>query len=129
MGAPAVKHWEISARDSATLQRFYGSLFGWPMTRSTVASHYSGTPAGPGGIGGGIYTASREGEEGFVERPYHGVILFVEVDDLPAYAEKAERLGGRSLRAPFEVFDGLWMALIEDPEGNRVGLQKNIAAS
>lgn len=49
--------------------------------------------------------------------------VYVEVDDIVAYLEKAQQLGGRKIVGPIEIPVGsfVWMA---DPEGTVIGLVK-----
>ncbi len=54
-----------------------------------------------------------------------GVVLVVEVGDLGATVARFEALGGARLSDEMEVVmddEALRMALVADPEGNRVGL-------
>jgi predicted enzyme related to lactoylglutathione lyase len=53
------------------------------------------------------------------------VTFYVEVDDVDAYLEKTEQLGGRTVVPPtvIEQF-GLTFAFIADPEGHVIGLSK-----
>jgi uncharacterized protein len=49
--------------------------------------------------------------------------IYVRVDDLPAYLERAERLGGRRLVEPTDLPGGFGtFAVLADPDGNQVGL-------
>jgi predicted enzyme related to lactoylglutathione lyase len=51
------------------------------------------------------------------------VKIYVRVDDLPGYLERAERLGGRQLVEPTELPGGFGtFAVLADPDGNHVGL-------
>ena len=86
-----VVHWEVNGRDGKRLQEFYRGLFDWhvdannPMNYGLVDTH-------AGGINGGI---------GASDSPR--VTFFVEVDDLQAYLNKAERLGGKAVMPPTEI--------------------------
>ena len=112
-----VVHWEITARDAGKAQEFYGSLFGWHIDSSNPIGYgFVGTKS-TSGINGGIPQAG----EGDPTR----VILYVEVDDLQAYLDRAEELGGRTLMPPTEIPGIVTLALFADPEGNTTGLVKS----
>ncbi len=112
-----VVHWEITARDAEKAKEFYASLFGWniasdnPMNYGFVDTHTET------GINGGIPQAQED------DQPR--VILYVEVDDLQAYLDRAEGLGGRTLMPPTEIPGIVTIALFADPEGNTTGLVKS----
>jgi uncharacterized protein len=109
--ARPVVHWEIEARDAETLRAFYAQLFNWAIGDGPVM-------AIPAGIGG-----PESGPAGHIRQGNHpGVSLYIQVRDLRASLEKAEQLGGRVLRQPFDVPGGPTIAGIADPEGNRVVL-------
>jgi predicted enzyme related to lactoylglutathione lyase len=118
MGRPVV-HFEVVGKDGAALRSFYGELFEWqidadnPMSYGMVARD-DNLSADGAGIGGGI----GEGPEGY---PGH-VTFYVEVPDVEAALEKAERLGGTRMMGPDEVMEGLVIGLFTDPEGHTIGL-------
>jgi predicted enzyme related to lactoylglutathione lyase len=51
-----------------------------------------------------------------------GTSLYVQVCNLEESIRLAETLGGKLLRAPFDAPTGTTLAIILDPEGNRVVL-------
>jgi predicted enzyme related to lactoylglutathione lyase len=67
------------------------------------------------GIGGHITALGHE--------PSHYTIFYVEVDDVQAYLDKAERLGGKVLVPPVDIRTGTF-AWMGDPDGNTIGLWK-----
>ena len=94
-----VVHWEIAAKDAAKLQRFYSTLFAWdvcfrnPANDDGDASPDYGLVESVGeGINGGIFQADGE-------VPPH-LTFYVQIDDIKAYLEKAERLGGKTVTPP-----------------------------
>ena len=109
-----VVHWEILSEDPGKIQEFYANLFGWhvdtnnPMDYGMVDTHSEG------GINGGI--ARCEGP--------NRVTIYVQVDDLQAYLDKAESLGGKTVMPPTEIPDTVTLALFTDPQGITVGLVK-----
>ena len=112
-----VVHWEISARDAKKAQEFYASLFGWHVDSSNPVGYGFVDTHSESGINGGIPQAG-EGDQA-------RVILYVEVDDLQAYLDRAEELGGRTLMPPTEIPGIVTIALFADPEGNTTGLVKS----
>lgn len=108
-----VVHFEIAGREAGRLQQFYASLFGWEIDTTLMDGAYGLVGAQQGGIAGGLLTAP----DG---RP--SLTIYVEVDDLPTYLEKAQDLGGKTLVQPTMIPGGGAWALFEDPDGNAVGL-------
>ena len=110
MGRPVV-HFEIGCRDNAKTKDFYTKLFDWQVQQ-----------AGPAGV---INTGSSEGIQGHItslgHEPHNYVTVYVQVDDLKTYLDKAATLGGKMLVPPIEIPTGrfAWMA---DPDGNLIGL-------
>jgi predicted enzyme related to lactoylglutathione lyase len=49
----------------------------------------------------------------------------VQVDDVQAFLDKANSLGGRTLVPPVNITTGTF-AWFSDPEGNRIGLFKPV---
>jgi predicted enzyme related to lactoylglutathione lyase len=112
MGNPVVR-FEIGAADDQALARFYGALFGWGL--QAVADGYTLVDTGGGaGINGGI-GRSQSGE------PW--ATFYVEVEDPQACLERAGALGGRTAW-PVTELPGLTFAMLEDPDGLLVGLQR-----
>jgi predicted enzyme related to lactoylglutathione lyase len=127
-GSPVV-HFEVIGKDYATLESFYGALFGWkPNTDNAVgygviARDDNLTDDGIG-IGGGIMALPPEmaaGSNGHVT-------FYVEVEDLDAVMDRAAALGGQRLNGPTEVPDGPTLGQIADPEGHLIGLTQAATA-
>jgi predicted enzyme related to lactoylglutathione lyase len=117
MGQPVV-HFEIGCRDSAKAQAFYAKLFDWNIS-----------PYGPAAM---ISTGQSIGIQGHISslghEPHNYVAVYVQVDDLQAYLDKAAALGGKTLVPPTEVPGGQGaFAWLTDPEGTIVGLWKPAA--
>lgn len=95
------------------LQDFYRKTFDWkieptgPMEYGMLA-HNEGDP----GIGGAVDTA----EYGA------GVVIYIEVDGIRDYVEKAKSNGAKVLQDVTDIPGMVTVALIEDPAGNRVGI-------
>ena len=109
-------HWELNADDAGQAQEFYRGLFGWTVDASNPMSYGLAQSETGRGADGGIHhddTASR------------GFMIYVEVDDLQAYLDKAVSLGG-SVVTPVTVIPGMvTLAQFTDPQGNLVGLVKS----
>lgn len=116
MGQPVV-HFEIGCRNNAAAQIFYGKLFDWKMT-----------PYGPAAM---VATGSAAGIQGHINslghEPHNYVTVYVQVDDLPTYLDKANQLGGKTLVPATEVPGMGHFAWFADPEGNIIGLWKPVA--
>ncbi|HYE01790.1 MAG TPA: VOC family protein [Phycisphaerales bacterium] len=111
-----VVHFEIGCRDGAACQKFYAALFDWKFEAY-----------GPARM---INTGAKEGIQGHLNslghEPHNYCLVYVEVDDLGAYAKKAESLGGRTLVPPTEVPGMGTFSWLADPEGNIIGLWKSL---
>ena len=118
MAKPAVSWFEVTGKDGAALQRFYGDLFDWQVNDPGDGSGYGMVEAAANGIGGGI-GPSQDGGPGMVT-------FYVEVDDPAAYLARAEQLGGKTIMPPTEIPQvNLTYALFTDPEGHAIGLMKS----
>lgn len=112
MGQPVI-HWEIVGEDAAALQGFYSALFDWKISADNPMNYGLVETGGEGGINGGIYTTERE-----VPR----LTIYVQVDDLQAYLDKAEELGGKTVIPPTPIPGVGAFAMFSDPEGTVLGL-------
>jgi predicted enzyme related to lactoylglutathione lyase len=95
---------------------FYRRLFGWeinsnnPMKYGIVKT--GGTPTGiDGGVGPTQDGANR-------------VSVYVQVPNLLAALDKAQKLGGKTILPPSEVPGGPKLAMFADPAGNVTGLME-----
>jgi len=112
MGSPVVR-FEIGAADDQALARFYGELFGWGL-RAVADGYTLVDTRGGTGINGGI-GRSQSGA------PW--ATFSVEVEDPRACLERAGALGGRRVW-PVTELPGLAFAMLGDPDGLLVGLQR-----
>ncbi len=96
-------YWEIPSTDVQAAAEFFAALFGWEMTPST--DDYMMFKV-EGGMGGGIQHVD--------EVPGHGVMTYVEVDDIPATLERVEQLGGTTLKPKTDIGQdyGFWASFI-----------------
>ena len=114
--ANPVVHFEISGRDGKKLQDFYARLFGWKINADNPMNYGMVETGGSGGINGGIMQAG-PGQPTYLT-------VYVQVDDLQAYLDKAAGLGGKTLVPPTPIPDVGAFAMFQDPEGHCVGLFK-----
>jgi uncharacterized protein len=116
MGQP-VAFFEITSPDHERAQKFYAELFGWQVAADPAMGGYGlvDTGAGEDAIGGGIGPG-----EGTDDK---GLKIYMRVDDLDAYLDRAEKLGGKRLVPPTDLpGDYGRFAIFTDPDGNQVGL-------
>ena len=117
MGAPVV-HWEIVSPNAAQLQKFYGELFDWHVDTNNPMGYGMVDTHGEGGINGGI--GSPQGGA-----PGH-FTMYVQVDDLQKYLDRAESLGAKTIMPPMEIPGDVTIALFADPDGRVIGLVKGM---
>ena len=110
-----VVHFEIVGKDGKKLQNFYSNLFGWKIDANNPMN-YGMVEASQGGIGGGI---------GPTDQGEGHVTIYIAVDDLQAYLDKAEGMGGKTVMPPTEIPGMVTFALFTDPEGHLVGMVKD----
>lgn len=112
MGKPVV-HWELGSKDPEKLHAFYGELFDWKIDADNDMSYGIVRTGGKGGIDGGIGPTDEDGY----------VTIYVQVDELQPYLDRAQQLGGTTLLEPTET-GPVSLAMFADPDGNRIGLVK-----
>src|SRR4030081_2692072 len=97
MGQP-VAFFEVISPSAERAQKFYAELFGWQVSADPAMGDYAlvDTGAGDGAIGGGIGPSS-----GPDDKP--GIKIYMRVDDLETYLDRAEQLGGRRLVPPMDL--------------------------
>lgn len=115
MSNPIV-HWELNADDSDKAQEFFSKLFDWKVDANNPMNYGLVQTNTGRGIDGGIHHS---------EEAPKGVMIYVEVDDLQAYLDKAVSLGGKVLMPVTEVPGMVIMAQFADPQGNVFGLVKS----
>ena len=116
VGQPAA-FFEVVSPDHERAQKFYSDLFGWQVAADPAMGEYGlvDTGAGEGAIGGGIAPPPAPGDR--------GLKIYVRVDDLDAYLDRAEKLGGKPLVPPTGLpGDFGKVAVFTDPDGNQAGL-------
>ena len=108
-----VIHWEITGKDAPKLQQFYANLFGWNVDSNNPMNY------------GLVDTQTEDGiNEGIAQEQESAtrVTVYVQVDDLQAYLDKAESLGGKTILPPTVIPDTVTLAMFTDPEGNIMGM-------
>jgi predicted enzyme related to lactoylglutathione lyase len=113
--AGQVDYFEIGTPDSDGAKKFYGGLFGWPMSEPNPQTGYRAIDETKGGVWD---TSSMGGA--------HWAIFYVHVDDVKAAAAQAEELGGKVL-VPYTDGGDIEFAHLEDPFGNRFGVWRRKA--
>jgi predicted enzyme related to lactoylglutathione lyase len=106
-------HIEIPAASVDAAKRFYGGMFGWKFT-DLPEMKYTLYNAGEGEIAGGFFNPP-EGTPRMITN-------YITVSDLEAAAKKVPELGGRVCTERMEVPGMGWFRIVNDPEGNSVGL-------
>jgi uncharacterized protein len=116
MGQP-VAFFEVVSQDAPRAQKFYADLFGWQVAADPAMGGYAlvDTGAGESAIGGGIGPSSAPGDT--------GVKIYMRVDDLEGYLDRAVKLGGTQVVPPTDLPGEFGrFAIFTDPDGNAVGL-------
>ena len=109
--------FEVISPDAERAQRFYAELFGWQVATGPNMPGYGLVDTGGGetAVGGGIGASSAPGDT--------GVKIYMRVDDLDAYLDRAEEMGGKRLVPPTDLpGDYGRIAIFADLDGNPVGL-------
>jgi len=113
--------FDIPADDVGRAKKFYRSLLGWkiepvanfPDKSQQRQSITTGEPQEGSMHSGGLYARQMPG----------GILVFVIVEDMDHVLERVEKLGGKILMTRTEIKDlGLVFGVIEDTEGNKLGL-------
>jgi hypothetical protein len=117
----SIVHFEIPAKDTNKLMKFYADLFGWKIEKvqwmdywliETVPADKQGQPIRPG-VNGGLYR-----KENANVTPMN----YINVESVDEYIKKIEALGGKIIIGKQEIPDTGWTAVAVDLEGNYFGL-------
>jgi hypothetical protein len=108
--------FEVVSSDVERAQQFYSHLFEWNVQVDPSMGGYGLVDTGvEGAVMGGIGPSRSAGDT--------GVKVYVRVDDLAAYLDRAEELGAQRLVEPTPLPGGYGsFAVFADPDGNPVGL-------
>ena len=113
-----VVHFEIMSKDGKRMRDFYSSIFGWAVDANNPMNYGVIQPGGERAIGGGI------GQVMDNKLPY--TTFYVAVDNPQQYLDKVVSMGGKVLMPVTEVPGMVTYAMFSDPEGNMVGLVKDV---
>jgi len=116
-----VVSWQIVARDPDAVASFYCDLFGWRLDVDNALRYRELRSGSDRGIDGGVWPAPPEAHS-FVQ-------LFVEVDDVEAYVERARGRGATVVVPPAVLPGGDVMAVLVDPAGLAFGLRGRAPAT
>lgn len=116
MAKHAFCHIEWSSTDLERSKTFYGGLFAWKF--EPWGEDYL-TFTAPEGPGGGIMKVKEVS-------PGASPSVYVEVDEIEPYLNKAKELGGGVAVPKTEIPKVGWFAHLKDPDGNIVGLFRGL---
>jgi hypothetical protein len=116
-GCPVI-WFEIAGKDGKRLREFYSKLFDWQIKYDAQMDYGEIQSTGPRGIGGGIMTTKDPSGQ------FTYVTVYVQVDDLKKYLDKAVSLGGKVMLEAMPVPNVGTIAFLSDNEGRPLGLCK-----
>ena len=109
-----VIHWQMLTKDPAGSASFYQDVFAWSVSDDNALGYKTVTTGAGAGIDGGFWPLPPEGHQ--------MVQLFIQVDDMAAYCERATAAGAQTIIPPQKLPDGDEMAVLLDPQGFPFGL-------
>ncbi|HZS47484.1 MAG TPA: VOC family protein [Blastocatellia bacterium] len=112
MGQP-VMQWQILAKNPDGLAQFYSNLFSWKVDVNNSLGYRTINTESVRGINGGIWPSPPDG--------HSMVSLYVEVENVSSFVERARGLGANIIMPPQMLPDGEEIAIILDPDGIPVG--------
>ena len=117
-----ITHIEFPADDTARAQRFYSELFGWQFRSMPGYDGYFLFNTGAAdAIGGAV------GERG--KTTGEKTRLYIETDSIDAVLPRVPELGGVVVTEKTEIQGQGWYAVINDSEGNELGLYEGLPSS
>jgi uncharacterized protein len=121
---------DAGTTDVPGAKRFYGEVLGWS---------FNDTPMGEGQVYTMVQLRGKDVAALYTQKPEmreQGVpphwLSYISVKSVDETAAKVERLGGKLMAPPFDVFDAGRMAVVLDPAGAAVALwepKKHIGAT
>lgn len=115
-----ITHIDIPVTDMDRAKGFYTTLFGWQIAELPGFEGYPMWQAPNRISGGGLAPRS----EGFTQpRSY------VEVDSIDDTLAKARENGGTVVMEKQPISETSWWAVLQDPDGNTVGLYEGTTAT
>jgi predicted enzyme related to lactoylglutathione lyase len=116
----AVVHFEIHGQNPDVLHAFYRKVFGWSIdSNNPMAYGVVDTNSGGKGINGGIATGAGE----------RGVMVYIDCDDVKATLDRAVAAGAELVMEPNVIPGLVELATFRDPEGNYLGLTKDLSST
>ena len=113
--ANPVTWWEIGVKDAGKAKEFYGKLFGWDIEEMSGVQGYHTVNIGGEGINGGIFKPPND-------VPNY-VTIYVEVDNLQNFLDKAQSLGAKPTVPPTKLpGDSGSFAMFLDLDNDAIGL-------
>jgi uncharacterized protein len=112
-----ITHIDIPVSDLTRAATFYSELFGWQIAEMPGFEGYPMWQAPNKVSGGGLAPRSDEFTQ---PRSY------VEVDSIDETLAKATQRGATVLMAKTPISETSWWAVLEDPDGNHIGLYEGI---
>jgi predicted enzyme related to lactoylglutathione lyase len=94
---------------------YTGRIFGWHIDANNPMKYGIADTHKKKEINGGF---------GLAHGDHYRITFYIEVDDLQAFLNKSERLGGKAVMPPTEIGYVVTLAQFSDPEGNIIGLIK-----
>lgn len=106
-------HLEIPTTNVKRSGDFFRKLFDWKIDYSW-GEDYAIFSTGEGQLGGGLDRKD--------EITPGNIIIYIQVDDIDAMLEKAEKLGAKKVKKKTEIPNVGWFGLFTDLDGNTIGL-------
>ena len=113
---PKVTHFEIIGSDAKKSRDFYAGLFGWEIDANNPMDYGVIAPT-ENGIGGGISAPMEGGSP--------TTTVYVEVDSVQAYLDKAVKMGGKVVMERMVIPGMVAFGQFADPDGNIIGLHES----
>jgi uncharacterized protein len=118
MAQGQMTHVEIPADDAARARKFYEGLFGWELGEMPEFPNYFLFSFGPIERSGGAIGIRNESVGAQLR-------LYFDVDSLDVMLPKVTELGGKVVTPKTDIPGQGWYAVIDDTEGNQLGLYEN----
>ncbi|HEY1655282.1 MAG TPA: VOC family protein [Candidatus Tumulicola sp.] len=111
-------HVELATTDLPKAKEFYGKLFDWDLSDSSVEGYtLIGVGENEYGVGGGMMKAP-------VANMPSNWMAYVAVSDIEGATAKAKSLGAKVLTEVTPIDSMGWISVIQDPTGAVLGLFK-----
>ena len=117
-GKPGRVGWhELHAAEWEKVFTFYSEIFGWQKADAEISHTDAYQLFSAGGLTIGGMCAKWPAE------PLPFWLLYFNVEDIDAAAERVKAGGGQVFEGPLELPDGIWIARCADPQGAAFALQ------